>query len=133
MRRRSFLFVLPMIAALGLIGCESSTDIQDLSATGRWDGVGALQQVYPGLLLELSEQSDGQVSGCWRFRGTACQNVSGVNSAGSLDLTLASFPTGTAQFEGEFTHDFRMEGTLNGAQLNGSAVFRRTSYEPYRP
>lgn len=131
MRRRGFLFILPIIAVVSLIGCESSTDIQDLNATGQWDGVGALQQAYPGLLLQLSEQSDGQVSGCWRFRGTACPgvpNVSGVNNAGSLDLTFASFPTGTAQFEGRFSHDFRIEGTLNGAGLNGSAVFRRTSF-----
>ena len=135
MRRRGFLFALPMIAVFALIGCESSTDIQDISATGRWDGVGPLQQVYPGLLLQLSEQADGQVSGCWRFRGgTACggPNVSGTNNAGILNLTLSGFPSGTqspTQFQGQFSHDFRMEGTLNGASLDGQAVFRRTSFD----
>jgi hypothetical protein len=130
MRRHSLLFAFPLFMALALMGCESTTDIQDIDATGQWDGVGPLQQAYPGLLLNLTQEPNGVVTGNWRFRGTASAfNVSGTNSAGHLELTLSSFPTGTAaQFQGQFTNDFRMEGTLNGAALTGAAVFRRTSF-----
>ncbi|TVR52662.1 MAG: hypothetical protein EA421_13170 [Gemmatimonadales bacterium] len=128
MRRRSFLFALPLIALFALMGCESSTDIQDISATGSWDGVGPLQQAYSGLRLELEQQPNGNVSGQWWFAGGTRFSVTGTNNAGNLELTFSNFPTGTAQFQGQFTHDFRMEGTLNGANLTGAAVFRRTSF-----
>lgn len=129
MRRHSLLFALPLFVALALMGCESSTDIQDIDATGQWDGVGPLQQAYPGLLLDLTQESNGVVTGSWRFRGGTSYHLSGTNSAGQLELTLSAFPTGTAaQFQGRFTNDFRMEGTLNGATLTGAAVFRRTSF-----
>lgn len=130
MRRHSLLFAFPLMMALAFTGCESSTDIQDIDASGQWDGVGPLQQAYPGLLLTLSQDANGAVSGTWRFRGTASAfNVSGTNSAGQLDLTLTGFPAGSSsRFQGQFTNDFRMEGTLNGASLPGAAVFRRTSF-----
>ncbi len=128
MRRRSFLFAVPMLAALALVGCESSTDIQDISATGRWDGVGSLQQSYPGLRLELQQDGNGNVSGQWWFTGGNRFTVTGRNNAGDVELNLLNFPSGTARFRGRFSHEFRIEGSLDPANLNGTAVFRRTSF-----
>jgi hypothetical protein len=130
MRRRTFVLALPAAALLALAGCESSTDIRDISASGRWDGVGSLQAQYSSVTMDLQQGSNGSVSGTWAVRAQHSYqgSVSGSNTAGNMELTFFGFPSGTTRFQGRFTNDFRMEGTMDGANLNGSAIFRRTSF-----
>jgi len=130
MIRRQFLALLFVLPFLALAGCESSTDIQDLSASGRWDGVGSLQQSFSGLRLELEEGAGGAITGTWWFGGATGSRsiVSGTNAAGVLDLTFFGLPGGTARFQGRFSHGFRIEGTVSSPALNSSAVFRRTRF-----
>jgi hypothetical protein len=123
----ALIFALPFLA---LAGCESSTNIEDISATGRWDGVGAVQQSFSGLRLELEEGAGGAITGSWWFGGATGSRsvVSGTNVAGVLDLTFFGLPGGTARFQGRFTHGYRIEGSLSSPALNAQAVFRRTRF-----
>lgn len=116
-----------MVLAIALMACDTSTDIENVTATGTWDGVGAMQATFSGVRMDLNEAADGTITGTWR-RGGSAAAVTGVNQAGNVELTLHGFEAGTVDFDGRFTNRYRMEGTLNGTALPGPAVFRRTSF-----
>ncbi len=128
MRRAILFFGLPMCALL-LFGCD--TELDQPTAEGIWDSVGELQEVTGGVKLYLNSGPDGTVTGQWQ-RGASSSSVSGaINENGSVQLILTGFSGGqAAQFQGEFTDPFRMEGTLVGVELSGSAIFRRSSFSP---
>lgn len=127
MLRRRFLPALVFAFAALVVGCESSTDIEDASAQGRWDGVGALQASFPEVRLELAESANGTITGTWR-RGSQVGSASGQNNNGQVILELSSFEVGTVVFQGRFTNRYRLEGALQGANLGGPAVFRRIRF-----
>jgi hypothetical protein len=127
MRRRRFLPMLTLALFALVAGCESSTDIEDVTAQGRWDGVGALQSAYPEVRLELTENADGVITGTWR-RGSQGGSAVGTNTNGSVTLQLTAFQAGNVMFQGAFTNRYRLEGSLQGAALDGPAVFRRIRF-----
>jgi hypothetical protein len=127
MRRSALLFGFPILLIIALLGCDSATDLAEVTVQGHWDGVGAMQQTFSGARLDLVQNADGNVTGTWR-RGGSTGSVAGVNQNGNLELTLFSFETGTVVFEGRFTDRYRMEGVLNGTALDGPAVFRRVTF-----
>ncbi len=127
MLRRRFFPVLGLALMAFLVGCESSTDLDDASAQGRWDGVGALQASFPEVRLDLAESSDGTITGTWR-RGSQIGSASGQNNNGQITLELSSFEVGTVIFQGQFTNRYRLAGQLQGATLGGDAVFRRVTF-----
>ncbi len=127
MRRVRLLPIFTLALFALVAGCESSTDIEDVTAQGRWDGVGALQSAYPEVRLELSEDANGAISGTWR-RGSQVGSASGTNANGSVTLQLTAFEVGTVTFTGRFTNRYRLEGSLSGTSLDGPAVFRRIRF-----
>ncbi|TVP76167.1 MAG: hypothetical protein EA352_06335 [Gemmatimonadales bacterium] len=126
MVKRSFLA--GMVLALGLlvVACDTSTDPEDVSLQGNWDGVGALEATLPGVRLSLDEASNGTISGSWR-RGSLTGGVSGTNQAGVVEIELINFELGTTTFEGRVTNRYRMEGGLSQGTVE-EAVFRRSSF-----
>jgi hypothetical protein len=127
MLRRRFLPALSLVLIALVAGCESSTDLEDASVQGHWDGVGALQSSFPEVRLDLAESSTGTISGTWRRAGQV-GSVSGVNNNGQVTLELSSFEIGTVVFQGNFSNRYRLEGNLQGASLGGPAVFRRIRF-----
>jgi hypothetical protein len=127
MLRRRFLPALSLVLIALVAGCESSTDLEDVSVQGHWDGVGALQSSFPEVRLDLAESSTGTISGTWRRAGQV-GSVSGVNNNGQITLELSSFEIGTVVFQGNFSNRYRLEGNLQGASLGGPAVFRRIRF-----
>ncbi len=130
-RLSSLLLTLPLIALVSY-GCESNTNLDEVSLVGTWDGVGDLQTTDEGRGLTLFIQTDagGTVSGTWtRKQDLLYQGgVSGVTSeSGQINLTLRSFPGDDPTFIGELTDQHRMSGSMNVMELDGSAVFRRRS------
>jgi hypothetical protein len=126
--RRTFLASILSLALVALVaGCESSTDLDDVSAQGRWDGVGALGVQYPDIRLELTENANGEITGIWR-RGSSTGPAAGVNNNGQVTVELTSFEIGTVTFQGRFTNRFRLEGEIPGANIGGPAVFRRIRF-----
>ena len=127
MRRLGLLCGLPILLIVGLLGCDSATDLTEVTVSGHWDGVGAMQETFAGARLDLTQSADGVVSGTWR-RGGLTGGVTGVNQNNQLEITLLNFQVGTVTFEGRFTDRYRMEGSLNGTSLDGPAVFRRVTF-----
>lgn len=127
MRRSALLFSLPILLLAVLAGCDSSTDLTEVTVTGQWDGVGPMQERFSGARMDLVESADGQVSGSWR-RGGSAGNVTGSNQNGNLELTLLNFEVGTVNFEGRFTDRYRLEGALAGGNVDITAVFRRVNF-----
>jgi len=127
MLRRRLLPVLSLALMALVVGCESSTDLEDTTAQGHWDGVGALQSSFPEVRLDLAESSTGTITGTWRRAGQV-GSVSGVNTNGQITLELSSFEIGTVVFQGKFSNRYRLEGNLQGASLGGPAVFRRIRF-----
>jgi hypothetical protein len=127
MLRRRFIPVLGLALLAMVAGCESSTDLDEASAEGRWDGVGALQSSFPEVRLDLAESSNGTITGTWR-RGSQTGSASGQNNNGQITLELSSFEVGTVVFQGRFTNRYRLAGQLQGATLGGDAVFRRVTF-----
>ena len=127
MRRSALLFGFPILLIVALLGCDSATDLTEVTVQGHWDGVGAMQQTFAGARLDLTQTADGEVNGTWR-RGGSTGTVTGANQNGTLELTLFNFDAGTVVFEGRFTDRYRMEGVLNGSALDGPAVFRRVTF-----
>jgi hypothetical protein len=125
MKSRLKFAVLPLLF-LALVACESSTDLDEVTATGRWDSVGALQ----GVTLFLNPESGGNFTGTWSTHSAtvSASIINGTNTNGTIRFTLTSFQGGNRTFEGRFTNEYRMEGTLDGVALNGAAVFRRSSF-----
>jgi hypothetical protein len=128
-RRRLFSlpFLLLPFLVLGIAACESSTDLGTTSIGGRWDGVGALQAKFPEVRLELTETSDGTISGTWR-RGSSAGPAVGSNQGGQILLQLQSFEVGSVTFQGRFTNRYRLEGDLQGSGLGSPATFRRVRF-----
>ncbi len=127
MRRSVLLLGLPIFLIVGLLGCDSATDLAEVTVSGHWDGVGAMQETFSGARLDLTQTADGVISGTWR-RGGLTGGVTGMNQGGDLEITLLNFQVGTVTFEGRFTDRYRMEGALNGSSLDGPAVFRRVTF-----
>jgi hypothetical protein len=127
MLRRRLLPVLSLALMALVVGCDSSTDLEDATAQGHWDGVGALQSSFPEVRLDLAESPTGTITGTWRRAGQV-GSVSGVNNDGQVTLELSSFEIGTVVFQGRFSNRYRLEGDLQGASLGGPAVFRRIRF-----
>lgn len=117
-----------MVLALGLLvmACDTSTDPEDVSLQGNWDGVGALEASFPGVRLSLDEASNGTVSGSWR-RGSLTGGVTGSNQGGAVEIQLINFELGTTTFQGRITNRYRISGELSPGAVD-EAVFRRSSF-----
>jgi hypothetical protein len=127
MRRAStFSFVLAVAALMA--GCDTVTDLGEVRLDGEWYSVGALQQSLNGtnanLLLRLDDPNDGTVSGTWLLGGSNGSVTEGTRNGQTIQFTLEGFNGGSVVFAGELTNRFRLEGTLEGYPLDGTAVFR---------
>lgn len=126
MKTRTALSVLTLLSVFFVAGCESSTDLDQVSVQGRWDSVGALRDV--SLTVE-NQAPDGSFTGTWRLANGQVRFLGdGMNSGGNVTFTLGGYPDGDAVFTGRFTNEFRLEGSLSGVTLSGPAVFRRSSF-----
>jgi len=129
-RNRSILAVAMVMAAL--VGCDSSTDLAEVTMGGKWDGMGDLYSVVPGFRMTINANSDGSFAGQWvatSYSGTVAQ---GTRQGESIQFIIFGFPGGTRTFQGSLTDRLRIEGTLSPAhaQVPGNAVFRRSSFSP---
>jgi len=125
---RSFLAIAVLTAVLA--GCESSTDLSEVTMEGKWDGMGELYGVVPNFRMSVNANPDGTFSGSWTsayHSGTVGQ---GTRSGESIQFTLFGFPGGSRTFQGVLTNRLRIEGTLTPAvaEVTGSAAFRRSSF-----
>ncbi len=125
MYKRGFLTLLAFFTAAAITGCDTVTDLSEVSAEGRWDSAGALQSVT---LFINPESADGNFDGTWRLGDRSAAITSGRNENGTITFTLQNFNGGPVEFQGEFTNQYRLAGELQGMQLGGEAVFRRTSF-----
>ncbi len=130
----SLLLALPFIV-LSTAACDSTTNLEEVSLVGIWDGVGELQTTDAGRGLTLFIESDGggTVSGSWtRTQDVLHQGniVGSATESGGIALTLQFFPGVDPTFEGDLTDQHRMSGEMNVTELEGSAVFRRRSVSP---
>lgn len=131
MRRSGLWLGLSVLVFTVTLGCDTSTDLSEVTVQGTWDGVGAMQESFSGARMILSESSDGVISGTWRrsSAGIVGSQVTGMNENGAVRLELHGFSAGSVVFEGGFRDGFTMEGSLDGASLNGPAVFRRYNFD----
>ncbi len=125
MRLSRFLPVVALVLLFSATGCDSSTDLESVPVTGRWNSVGALA----GVLLFVGPESGSTFTGSWSGpAGTSSSITDGSNSGGVIRFTLLGFQGGPRTFEGKFTDALRLEGAISGLSLDGPVVFRRTSY-----
>jgi hypothetical protein len=125
MHRRGFFTILAFVTAAALSGCDTVTDLSEVSAEGRWDSAGALQSVT---LFINPESPDGTFNGTWRQGDRSAAITDGKNENGVITFKLQGFNGGAVDFSGEFTNQYRLAGDLQGMSLGGDAVFRRTSF-----
>ncbi len=126
MKIRTLLSASTTLALLLVAACSSSTDLTQVSVQGSWDSVGALQNVS---ITVPSQNTDGSFTGSWRLSNGGTRFLAdGMNTAGNVQFTLAAHPEGNLVFQGRFTDEYRLEGTLSGINLSGPAVFRRSSF-----
>jgi hypothetical protein len=112
-----------------LLGCDSSTDLEGESLVGQWDGVGSIYELTPDLNLVIFEQSpDGTFIGTWGYGSAGNVISNGTYAGGVVRFTLNGFLGGPREFEGTLTDRYRMAGALDVEDLQGSAVFRRSSF-----
>jgi len=127
MRRSGLWLGFTVMLFVAMLGCDTGTDVTEVTVQGNWEGVGAMQTTFADARMDLTQDSDGTVSGSWR-RQNFTGSVSGSNQSGNLQLTLHNFSQGAVVFEGRFRDGFTMEGSLNGTVLEGNAVFRRKHF-----
>ncbi len=129
--RRHHLSILGLAALAVMAGCESSTDLATVSAGGQWDRAAPAEMSYPEVRLRLVQNENGAITGCWA-QAASCNvqsaNVVGTNVNGDITLQFIGFPAANATFEGRFTNAYRLEGRLQGTNLNDPAVFRRIQF-----
>lgn len=129
MRKINSFLAIAIFAGI-LAGCESSTDLGEVTMEGKWDGMGDLYSVVPGFRMSINANSDGTFSGQWvstSYSGTVAQ---GAKTGESVTFIIFGFPGGSRTFQGSLTDRLRIEGSLTPtvAQVPGSAVFRRSSF-----
>lgn len=129
MLRRSFVFGITLVLAVGLVACDTVTDLGTVTLEGRWDSVGSLQAETGGVVVFFNPQSaDGTFTGTWRvsIEGASVTGpvVNGSNQDGEVEFTLQGFFGDNVIFNGRLTNRFRMSGDLVGFGLDGAAVFR---------
>jgi hypothetical protein len=131
MLRRRIRLTVP-IALLALAACDTTTGLDEVTMEGKWDAVGALGQVAPGLRLLLQPEVNGTFTGTWYFTDTFPQGtVAGQRSgAETVSFTLFNYPGGNRNFSGVLTTILRMSGTMDVGQTDGEAVFLRSSFSP---
>lgn len=131
MRRFSYLIAFSLFATT-LASCDSATGLDEVSLVGRWNGVGALQLTDNGYGITLYVQSDanGTVTGSWISSRSSGTIVAGSVQDGDISFRLSSFPGTDPTFVGQLTDQHRMAGDLEGLDLSGPAVFRRSSVTP---
>jgi hypothetical protein len=126
MWRKKLGMVAALAAVVGLAACETVTELGEARMAGTWDGVGALQSRTGGLQLDLQQAPDGTFGGTWKTNASSGQVVQGVNEGGVIHFVFLDFDgTPNLHFSGELTNAFRIEGTIDGYQLEGPAVFRK--------
>jgi hypothetical protein len=125
---RSFLAI--AVLTVVLAGCESSTDLADVTMEGKWDGMGELYSVVPNFRMSVNANTDGTFSGNWTSASYSGSVSQGTRQGEVVQFTLFGFPGGARTFQGELTNEYRIEGTLTPsvAQVTGNAVFRRSSF-----
>lgn len=130
MMRRIGSFLASALFVVALVGCESSTDLAEVSMEGRWDGMGDLYSVVPSFRMLVNANSDGSFSGTWTASGYSGTVSQGTRQGASVTFTLNGFPGGARTFQGALTDRYRIEGDLSPTvtQVTGKAVFRRSSF-----
>lgn len=125
MLHRTLLATVTLLTVVALLGCDTVTDLGEVTLEGRWDGVGALQAETGGVILMINPQNgDGTFDGTWRVGSVVNAVTGGVKQGESVQFTLQGFFGQSAVFSGQLTDRFRMEGDLTGFSLDGPAVFR---------
>lgn len=129
MLRRSFFLTMTFVLAIGLVACDTVTDLGTVNLEGRWDSVGALQAETGGVVLFFNPpDADGTFTGTWRvsIEGASVTGpvLSGSNRDGEVEFTLQGFFGDSMIFNGRLTNRFRMAGDLVGFGLDDAAVFR---------
>jgi hypothetical protein len=120
------------IAVLALAACDTTTGLEEVTMEGKWDAVGVLGEVAPGLRLLLQPEVDGSFTGTWYFTDSFPQGIVMGQRSGSesVSFTLFGYPGGNRPFTGQLTTILRMAGTMDVGQTNGEAVFLRSSFSP---
>jgi hypothetical protein len=129
MRRINSFLAIAMLAAV-LVGCESSTDLAEVTMEGKWDGMGDLYSVVPQFRMSIHANPDGTFSGQWVSTSYSGSVAQGTRDGDSIEFILFGFPGGSRTFQGELTDRYRISGSLTPAhpQVSGDAVFRRSSF-----
>jgi hypothetical protein len=128
MLRRSLLMTVALLTAVVLTGCDTVTDLSEVTMEGRWDSVGALRAQMDQVTLMINPQSaDGSFDGTWRVGNVVNAVTNGSKQGESVQFTLQGFFGQSVTFTGRLTDRFRMEGNLDGVPLDGPAVFRLSS------
>lgn len=127
--RRSFFLTMTFVLAIGLVACDTVTDLGTVNLEGRWDSVGALQAETGGVVLFFNPpDADGTFTGTWRvsIEGASVTGpvLNGSNREGEVEFTLQGFFGDSMIFNGRLTNRFRMAGDLVGFGLDDAAVFR---------
>jgi hypothetical protein len=120
------------IALLALAACDTTTGLDEVTMEGKWDAVGALGTVAPGLRLLLQPEVNGNFAGTWYFtndfpQGTVTGQRTGTET---VSFTLFGYPGGNRNFAGALTTILRLAGTMDVGQTGGEAVFLRSSFSP---
>jgi len=131
MLRRRIRLAVPVVL-LALAACDTTTALDEVTLEGKWDAVGSIAQVAPGLRLLLQPETNGTFTGTWYFTndfpaGTVVGERTGPES---VSFTLFGYPGGSKNFTGALTTILRMAGTMDVGQANGEAVFLRSSFSP---
>ena len=130
--RARLLLALPLLL-FPIVGCDSTTGLDEMSLVSTWDGVGSLQTIDAGrgLKLLIGAHAGGTISGSWtksEGSGQGSGSIAGVATEDDeIRLTLQGFLGDDPTFAGWLTDQHRMSGTMNAVDLDGSAVFRRRS------
>ncbi|MSR22148.1 MAG: hypothetical protein EXR92_01175 [Gemmatimonadetes bacterium] len=83
---------------------------------------------FPKLSLFLTNGAAGTFTGSWTQGGSSNEVVNGSYQDGVVRFTLVGFQGGSPTFVGALTHRYRISGTLELDELDGPAVFRRSSF-----
>ena len=123
-----------LLVPLIVVGCDSTTSLDEVSLVGTWNGVGSLQASDEGqdITVYIESHAGGEISGVWEKRSSPVGIGSIANGSATNDeisFTLQGFPgvSPDPRFVGHLTDQHRMAGDIAEVDLSGAAVFRRSS------